>query len=386
MKNLGLLKLQHLFSLVDQNRTLELRAVKRFANSTEANEYLRDIEFNSTNDRKYVILECDAHTAKQIIITHVRDIYMGKRNFHFLLTSLVMDDYLNEKVSEFGAVNITGFRILKPSTHEFRQFFNHWRKSDSTGVNGDGSGGKAIVSADAAMMYDGAKVLLDTYQRLLARHGDAFRSASRRGEIYSSGSKGIDCRSEPIAQWEHGDKIKKFMRKTNINGLTGVLSFDDHGYRQNFSVDVVEMTINSEMAKIAQWTQEKGLTIVPAKYHRVLQERTKFDNKTYIVTSILEEPYLMYKAKEKGVVNEGNNRFEGYSKDLADLISNNLQINYELRLVKDSKYGALDANSHQGWNESLICHDVPRSWQSATVVENANRGILPRSWQISHSH
>lgn len=95
----GLLKLQHLFSLVDHNRTLELRAVKRFANTSEANEYLREIEFNSTTDKKYVILECDAIKAKSIIITHVRDIYMGKRNFHFLLTSLVMDDYLNQKVS-----------------------------------------------------------------------------------------------------------------------------------------------------------------------------------------------------------------------------------------------------------------------------------------------
>jgi len=126
----GLLKLQHLFSLVDHNRTLELRAVKRFRNATEANQFLREIEFNSTMDRKYVILECDSSTAKTIIINHVRDIYMGNRNFHFLLTSLVMDDYLNEQVSEFGAVNITGFRILKPNTQEFRKFFTAWKKQE----------------------------------------------------------------------------------------------------------------------------------------------------------------------------------------------------------------------------------------------------------------
>jgi len=58
----------------------------------------------------------------------------------------------------------------------------------------------------------------------------------------------------------------------------------------------------------------------------------------------------MLKADEKGVINEGNNRFEGYSKDLADLISNHLNINYELRLVKDSKYGGLDPGSPSGWN------------------------------------
>ena len=81
----------------------------------------------------------------------------------------------------------------------------------------------------------------------------------------------------------------------------------------------------------------------------------------------------MMRSEEKGMANEGNNRFEGYSKDLADLISNHLLINYELRLVKDKKYGGQDAHSAHGWNgmvgelirhvinqqntEKLYCHD-----------------------------
>ena len=56
------------------------------------------------------------------------------------------------------------------------------------------------------------------------------------------------------------------------------------------------------------------------------------------------------KTEEKGVVNVGNNRFEGYSKDLADLIANHLQITYEMRLVKDSKYGGQDPAAPHGWN------------------------------------
>ncbi|RWS06424.1 glutamate receptor-like protein, partial [Dinothrombium tinctorium] len=58
----------------------------------------------------------------------------------------------------------------------------------------------------------------------------------------------------------------------------------------------------------------------------------------------------MLKKAEKGVEAEGNNRFEGYCKDLADLISQKLGINYELKLVNDSKYGAMDSQSDSGWN------------------------------------
>jgi hypothetical protein len=38
----------------------------------------------------------------------------------------------------------------------------------------------------------------------------------------------------------------------------------------------------------------------------------------------------------------GNDRFEGYLKDFVDLLSKNLDFNYKIRLVNDSKYGAAD--------------------------------------------
>ena len=118
------MKLQHLFALVNNEYTLQLRLVKRIKDAHDAHEFLRSIELNDKESRKYVILDTDAETAKTIIINHVRDIYMGRRNFHFLLTSLVMDNYWNQQVLEFGAINITGFRILNPLGSEFRTFYN----------------------------------------------------------------------------------------------------------------------------------------------------------------------------------------------------------------------------------------------------------------------
>lgn len=83
------MKLQHIFSIVNDNYTLEIRAVKRISSAKEAHDFLQSLEFENKESRKYVILDCDAETAKNIIVDHVRDIFMGKRNFHFLLTSLV---------------------------------------------------------------------------------------------------------------------------------------------------------------------------------------------------------------------------------------------------------------------------------------------------------
>lgn len=58
----------------------------------------------------------------------------------------------------------------------------------------------------------------------------------------------------------------------------------------------------------------------------------------------------MRKTVESGVNLTGNDQFEGYCKDLAELIAEQLNIKYVLKLVKDGKYGGNDAASPSGWN------------------------------------
>nr|XP_037277169.1 glutamate receptor 1-like isoform X1 [Rhipicephalus microplus] len=341
----GLLKLQQIFHMT-ANKKLEVRVVRRFFNVSDANSFLHQMELNDRESRKYVVLDSTADVARDIIINHVRDLYTGRRNFHFLLTSLVMDEYFNNQILELGVVNVTGFRIIQVNKDEFKQFHKPWEKLDHSKWPGAGT---AHVSADVALMHDAAKVILDTYSRLLKNKSDIFRNNFRRGEVYNRGMKGIDCQSWPAVTWEHGKTIAEFLRETHITGLTGNISFDEQGNRVNFTIDVVEMTMNSEMVKIAEWSDSSGLHPHPPKYKRVKQD-SELENKTYIVTSILEEPYLMFKKPEPGQVLVGNDQFEGYCKDLADLIADQVKVNYILKLVNDSKYGGRDVNSPAGWN------------------------------------
>jgi len=61
-----------------------------------------------------------------------------------------------------------------------------------------------------------------------------------------------------------------------------------------------------------------------------------------------------------GVSHEGNERYEGYCKDLAALIAKKMLFNYTLKLVSDQKYGGKDTNSPSGWSGmvgELIRHE-----------------------------
>jgi len=38
---------------------------------------------------KYVVLDCPTDMAKDIVVSHVRDVALGKRTYHYLLSGLV---------------------------------------------------------------------------------------------------------------------------------------------------------------------------------------------------------------------------------------------------------------------------------------------------------
>lgn len=85
---------------------------------------------------------------------------------------------------------------------------------------------------------------------------------------------------------------------------------------------------------MAEWNDDTGLQPLNAKYVR-LRPHVEFEkNRTYIVTTVLEAPYIMIKRPAGGEELHGNERFEGYCKDLADLLSKKLGLECKCSRVK----------------------------------------------------
>ncbi|XP_015781324.2 glutamate receptor 1-like isoform X3 [Tetranychus urticae] len=377
----GLIKLQHVFSILySDGHTLHLRAVKRITNGTEGYSFLRAIEHKEKDAMKYVIVECDAKVAKEMISRHVRDIYMGRRNFHYFFTNLIMDQFYSPgmQIDEFGAINTTGFSIFNRNSTFFQTFISSWKALDPSQWPGAGN---HYISADAALMFDGTRILLDALDRILTDRPNVFDANLRDNGVYNGNNPkpGINCGTYPSLYWEHGRLIVQYLKQTNIEGLTGRIVFDDSSVRRNYSIDMIQTTMNSEVTKIAEWSEEEGMSSVQTNHHRAIQNNANYENKTFIVTSILDEPYLMFKKTGKdGVKYEGNDRFEGYCKDLADLLAEHLKINYTLQLVADYRYGSPDKNSPVGWNGmvgELIKQEADIAIAPLTITADRERVI-----------
>ncbi|XP_063698302.1 glutamate receptor 1-like [Culicoides brevitarsis] len=383
----GLLRLQQIYqNMTPGNEFFHIDAVKRITTATEAINYLHQVEAADRWGQKYVVLDCLADTAKNIIIEHVRNVQLGKRTYHYLLSGLIMDTDWETNVIEFSAVNITGFRIIDESRSFTKHFMDTWRKHEavvsSSSVAGGGNTPKRAITAQAALIYDSVFVLVEAFNKILKKKSDQFKAYTVRktsgNGLPVNVSKGLDCNPASaggMQVWEHGDKISRYIRKIEIEGLTGNISFNEQGKRTNFSLSVVEMNLASEIVKIGDWSDSHGLELAP-KTPKLSAKQAIERNRTFIVTTIIEEPYIMLREPEKGKVLEGNERFEGYCKDLADIISERLEINYEIRLVKDNSYGSENAKGEwDGMVGELIRKEADIAIAPMTITSERERVI-----------
>ncbi|KAK0087576.1 hypothetical protein PV325_000702 [Microctonus aethiopoides] len=375
-----LLRLQQIYQgLRPGNESFQVETVKRIQNMSDALDFLRNMEELSRWSNKYVVLDCPTDMAKDIVVSHVRDITLGKRTYHYLLSGLIMDDRWESEVIEYGAINITGFRIVDASRRPVKDFLESWRRLDPMTLPG---AGRDSISAQGALMYDAVLVLVEAFTKFLKKKID--RSSPKRPGIQSSNqpanvSRFLDCNTNNgwVTPWEHGDKISKFLRKVEVEGLTGQIRFNNDSRRHNYTLHIVEMTVNSAMVKVAEWTDEAGFQPIAAKYVRLPSQEIE-KNKTYIVTTIVEEPYIMLKKPEPGKILTGNDQFEGYCKDLANLIAAELGIKYELKIVGDGKYGSENLDVPGGWDGmvgELIRKEADLAIASMTITSERERVI-----------
>ncbi|KAM9728228.1 glutamate receptor 1-like [Menidia menidia] len=249
------------------------------------------------------------------------------KNYHYILATLGFLDLDLSDLQRLGP-NVTGFQLLNVSDPNVRKLNQEWRQFNQRGPRPGG------LKYTGALTYDGVRVMATAFQNLRRQRIDI----SRRGNAG-------ECLSNPPAPWGQGIDIQRALQQVRLEGLTGNVQFDERGHRTNFSLTVMELS-HLGPRKIGFWTEKRGYVNTNV-YRPVQEEFYGLQNRTYIITTILEAPYMMLKKNHEQLL--GNERFEGYCAELAAEISKHVGFNYQLQLVPDGKYGAKDPMS-QLWN------------------------------------
>lgn len=145
-----------------------------------------------------------------------------------------------------------------------------------------------------------------------------------------------------------------------MTGITGNIQFDNTtGERTNFDVTVMELS-SFGFNRISQWNPESDFVNLRSENEVADIRKEKWQNKTFKIVTRIGPPFLvMAKPKEEGVELTGNDRYEGYSKDLIhELLKETLKLNYELVIVPGNAYGSYNKETKQ-W-DGLVGYLIDR--------------------------
>uniref|UniRef100_A0A8C1IZR1 Glutamate receptor n=1 Tax=Cyprinus carpio TaxID=7962 RepID=A0A8C1IZR1_CYPCA len=228
-----------------------------------------------------------------------------------------------------GGANVTGFQLVDFSKPMVIKLMQRWNKLDQREYPGSESPPRYTSS----LTYDGVLVMAEAFRNLRRQKIDI----SRRGNAG-------DCLANPAAPWNQGIDMERTLKQVRIQGLTGNIQFDHYGRRVNYTMDVFELKSNGPR-KIGYWNDLDKLVLVQNELS--MGNDSAMENRTVIVTTIMEGPYVML--KKNWEMYEGNDQFEGYCVDLASEIAKHIGIKYKISIVPDGKYGARDPET-KIWN------------------------------------
>ncbi|KAG9493299.1 hypothetical protein GDO78_001285 [Eleutherodactylus coqui] len=229
----------------------------------------------------------------------------------------------------YSGVNMTGFRILNIENSQVLSIIEKWSmerlqappKPDSGLLDG-------FMTTDAALMYDAVHVVSVAVQ-----------------QFPQMTVSSLQCnRHKP---WRFGSRFISLIKEAHWEGLTGRITFNKtNGLRTDFDLDVISLK-EEGLEKIGTWDPSSGLNMTDNQKEKPANITDSLSNRSLIVTTILEEPYVMFKKSDKPLY--GKERFEGYCIDLLQKLSEILGFKYEIRLVEDGKYGVKEDTTQQ-WN------------------------------------
>ncbi|XP_016364505.1 glutamate receptor ionotropic, kainate 1-like [Sinocyclocheilus rhinocerous] len=279
-----------------------------------------------------VIFDCSYQTAADVL-KQLLSMGMMTEYYHFFFTTLDLFA-LDLEPYRYSGVNMTGFRLLNIVNPHVASVVEKWSMERL----------QAPPKPETGLLDGMMTVCPSSFPLCIHSYKYALQICQKESLSLNS----------LLAQW---------------NGLTGQIIINKtDGLRKDFDLDIISLKedgmeklfmesgrFNKVWKKIGVWNSNTGLNLTDSNKDKNTNVTDSMANRTLIVTTILENPYVMYKKSDKPLY--GNDRFEGYCLDLLKELSNILGFSYEVKLVSDGKYGAQnDKGEWNGMVQELIDH------------------------------
>ncbi|CAL1527178.1 unnamed protein product, partial [Lymnaea stagnalis] len=231
---------------------------------------------------------------------------------HLDIESIDMEDFRH------NYVNLTGFRLVDPSDPQVKKIIHDMEiyemQTDLSLLN---TTGYLSLPHEVALMYDSVYLLANALERYAT----------------SAILRPLNASCSTPSQWASGPSLYSFLNQIPMKGLTGDILLKS-GTRIDFKLDIMQLT-SKGLVKGGEWRVSSGINI---SYHEGQNSGNPFGNKTLVVTSLKESPFLMDRENPSP-----DEPFEGFCIDLTKELAKIVGFNFRIELVPDGNYGSPNA-------------------------------------------
>ncbi|KAB0792004.1 hypothetical protein PPYR_13965 [Photinus pyralis] len=310
-------------------RLIKLRELVRSPHNTDLEIHLRQADPESYRAVLKEIKNKDIHNLvidtkpsnMQHFLKGILQLQMNDYKYHYIFTTFDLETFDLEDF-QYNFVNMTSFRVVDTEDLHIKEILRGMAKFQPTPNTPKLN--SSFIKAEAALIYDSVFVFAVGLQTLEQSH--------------SLKISNVSCEREQ--PWDGGLSLINYINAVEFKGLSGPIEFKE-GRRIDFRLDLLKLKQHA-LVKVGEWSPGAGVNISD---HAAFFDPGSM-NVTLIVTTILEQPYVMLRPQSNLT---GNARYEGFCIDLLREIASMVGFDYRIELVPDSKYGVIDLETGE-WN------------------------------------
>ncbi|XP_014247016.1 glutamate receptor ionotropic, kainate 2-like isoform X2 [Cimex lectularius] len=324
---------------------------------------------------KNIVFQCSVDILYEVLLQSQQVGLVGSE-YNYIITSLDFQ-YIDLEPFKWSGTNMTGIRIVKPTTDYFKKVVAPWFSEE----NGDGTDEEEGDNYD---MLDDQHMRRKRFQNTgygdisdpeIANEEDQLEGEAKEADEDGDNQPEEETPEEPIKipmtqtalihdgvqlfakaienlgmqvsprsidcdqsrAWEHGYSVRNYMKMSEYEGLSGLIKFDYQGFRTDIELEIIELTEEGLIAK-GIWNTTTGLNVhYPEGKNGQTDVGEDLRNTTFIVLIALTHPYGMLKEASKPL--SGNDRFEGFGIDLIHELSLMSGFNYTFVVREDKSSG-----------------------------------------------
>lgn len=245
------------------------------------------------------IVLCCSIEALPEILKQAQQVGLMTDQHQFIITSLDMHT-IDLEPFQYSGTNITGFRIVSPDDPMVKQVTDIFREFHFKNVPGRDAPDELDETTDEVDPQFNKDEMPPglTAEKLQLHTALTYDAIMLFAHIMSQHrgirSDGVIC-DDSESSFVNGTSIFNSMKTiTPIRGLSGDLQFDQHGNRENFQLEILELA-SEGLKKVGTWNATKGIQSLRGKtFDQGSTDPDVLRNKTLIVLTVIVSEFGVF--------------------------------------------------------------------------------------------